>query len=130
MSTDDSSPSVPELSAEERTRFERLCIDTTSSQLVELAGVVEMHLDQVREQAIEATDVPTAERIGAVLLTLLAAPTGYAPDERALLRGAVEYFLLADDASGDIVSPTGFDDDQAVVNTVLIELERPDLVLA
>ncbi|MEZ5342091.1 MAG: hypothetical protein R2706_11775 [Acidimicrobiales bacterium] len=129
MDSDTTPPPNPPLSVEERSRFERLCLDTTSAELVELAGVVELHLNQVRELAVEATDLEAAERIADALFTLLSAPTGYAPDERALLRGAVEYFLLAEDASGDIVSPVGFDDDRAVVNTVLIELERPDLLL-
>lgn len=119
----------PPLNSEERTRFERLCIATTSAELVELSGVVNLHLDQVRDLAVETTDLVTAEQIATALQQVLSAPTGYAPDERALLRGAVEYFLLADDAAGDIVSPVGFDDDAAVLNTVLIELDRTDLLV-
>lgn len=121
--------SPPALGEDERSRFERLCIPTSSAELVELSSVVELHLNQVKELAVETTDVASAELISDVLKTLLSAPTGYAPDERALLRGAVEYFLLAEDAAGDIGSPVGFDDDVAVLNTVLIELERTDLTI-
>lgn len=115
------------LHPDERSRFLSLCIETSSADLAELSSVVELHLEQVKDLADHRTDVDTAEKIAAALNALLADVSGYAADQRALVRGAVEYFLLTDDADGDIEDVLGFDDDARVVNSVLEALNRGDL---
>ncbi len=111
----------------EQSKFRRLCLPTTSVELTELAGVVEMHLARVKDVGDHRTDIETAERIAGVLTQLLGGTSGFADDERALLRGAVEYFLMTDDADGDLDDVLGFDDDARVLNSVLERLDRPDL---
>lgn len=44
-----------------------------------------------------------------------------------MLRGAIRYFCQHDDVSGDLTSPTGFEDDAEVLNAVTTFLGRPDL---
>ena len=117
------------LHPEEQLRFRRLCMATSSSDLPELVGVVRLHLDRVIELADHRTDVEMAERIASCFEQLLLSASGFAPDERALIRGAVEYFLLSDDADGDIENVVGFDDDVRVLNSVLKRVERPDLII-
>ena len=115
------------LHPDEQSRFRRLCMETSSIELAELTGVVQMHIENVRDVADHKTDVETADRITGVLQDLLSSTSGFAPDERALIRGAVEYFLLTDDADGDIDDVLGFDDDVRVLNSVLDRVERSDL---
>lgn len=113
-------------------QFRRLCIPTTPDELTELPAVVQMHLDGIGEEQGPSTDVETAQAIGDSLLALLADRTlmsGLDAQERSLVRGAVEYFLLTDDASGDLEDPLGFDDDARVTNWVLEQLDRTDLTV-
>ncbi len=114
------------LHPEEQSRFRRLCLETSSAELAELAGVVQLHVDQVRDVADHRADVETADRIASVLIKVLTGTKGFAPDERALLRGAVEYFLLTEDADGDLTDVLGFDDDVRVVNSVLDRIEQSE----
>lgn len=111
----------------EQSKFRKLCLPTSSVELTELAGVVEMHVVRVKEMGDHRTDIETAERIAAALTELLNGTSGFADDERALLRGAVEYFLMTDDADGDLEDVLGFDDDARVLNSVLDRLDRGDL---
>jgi hypothetical protein len=115
------------LHPDEQSRFRRLCLETSSAELSELAGVLQLHIERVRDIADHRTDVEMAERIAVVLNDLLSGSTGFAPEERVLLRGAVEYFLLTDDADGDLTDVLGFDDDARVLNSVLDRIERPEL---
>jgi hypothetical protein len=48
-----------------------------------------------------------------------------ADQHRALLRGAIDYFMTIEDASNDL-EPGGFDDDRAVVRAVLRAIQRAD----
>ncbi len=117
------------LNPDEQLRFHRLCMPTSSTELAELLGVVRLHLEQVIELADHRTDVETAERIASCFEQLLMGDSGFAPDERMLIRGAVEYFLLSDDADGDLENVVGFDDDVRVLNAVLRQIERPELTI-
>ncbi|MGH1493424.1 MAG: hypothetical protein ACRBK7_29180 [Acidimicrobiales bacterium] len=114
------------LHPDEQRRFRRLCIATSAEDLRQLALVIEMHLDHIRENAGAATDVETAEMIGESLTKLLASDIEFDDDARAQVRGAVEYFLLTDDAAGDMDDVLGFDDDARVVNTVLERIGHPE----
>ena len=78
--------------------------DVAHAPLQQLTSVVELHLEQIREHDGPNADLETAEAIASSLVALLRSDHDFAADERALVRGAVEYFLLADDASGDLES--------------------------
>ncbi len=71
----------------------------------------------------EFVDVELARRIADACDKLLEALPP-APSERQLrlARIAVRYFVLEDDAEGDLTSVAGFDDDADVLNVVLQEL--------
>ncbi len=112
---------------QEQRKFRRLCIDTSQEELVQLTDIIDLHLSQVRENAAPQTDLETAEMVANSLSTLIASQTPFEPSERLLIRGAVEYFLLRDDASGDLEDPVGFDDDVRVVNSVLDRIGKPEL---
>ena len=113
------------LNPDEQHRFRKLCLPTSVDDLRQLPAVVELHLDQIRQDRMANTDVETAEAIGASLLSLLGEDTTFDDEQRALIRGAVEYFLLADDAAGDLEDVLGFDDDARVVNSMLARIGRP-----
>lgn len=120
------------LRPEQQQQFHRLCIPTTHEELLELPDVVQMHLDGVTDEQRPATDIETAQAIASSLSKLLADEElmeGLDDEERSLVRGAVEYFLLTDDAAGDLDDPLGFDDDARVANWVFERLERPELVV-
>jgi uncharacterized membrane protein YkvA (DUF1232 family) len=53
----------------------------------------------------------------------------YDADERAVITGAVRYFLDENDASDDLNEVFGFDDDLAVLNAVTITLGKTDLLI-
>lgn len=110
---------------DEQRRFRRLCIETSDEELTELGGVVELHLRQLTEADHPVADTETARKVGAALAELLDGGERFDAQERALIRGAVEYFLLSDDASDDLDDALGFDDDARVLNSVLDRIGRP-----
>lgn len=127
MSGDDPIIDLEELlNPDEQRQFRQLCLPTSPDELAQLAGVVELHIEHIREHEGENADVETAEAIAKSLLALLSADGTFDDNERALIRGAVEYFLLADDASGDLEDVLGFDDDARVVNSVVDRINRPE----
>lgn len=115
------------LNPEEQDRFRRLCLPTSAAELVALSEVVDMHLRHVSgEMADNANaDLETAQKISRSLLALLASGMAFDGEQRALIRGAVEYFLMVDDAAGDLDDVLGFDDDARVLNSVLDRLGLP-----
>ena len=117
------------LHPDEQRRFRRLCIETSDEELRQLISVVDMHLDHIKSNAVPATDVETAEMIGASLSSLLTSSIEFDGDSRSQIRGAVEYFLLTDDADGDIEDALGFDDDARVLNTVLDRIGHPEFAV-
>ena len=76
-----------------------------------------------------ALDIDAARKIGWVLAELCDAGAGLDDQQRALVRGAVEYFVLDGDVVGDTADVVGFDDDARVVNAVTAAVGRPDLVI-
>jgi hypothetical protein len=113
----------------EMDRFVAACVPTDSEEFAGLRLRVAGHLAWVRAQSesFPAVDIDTAARIAATLGHLLDEPDAYDADERALLRGAVDYFVMRDDGEDDLRSPIGFDDDARVVNAVVDALGRSDL---
>jgi hypothetical protein len=114
------------LNPDEQHQFRLLCLDTSAEELAQLTFVVELHLEHIRDHDGPNADVETAEAIGASLTKLLNDDASFDADERSLIRGAVEYFLLADDASGDLDDVFGFDDDARVLNSVLDRIGKPE----
>jgi hypothetical protein len=117
------------LHPDEQRRFRRLCIETSGEDLAQLVSVVDMHLDHIRSNAGPATDVETAEMIGESLNRLLTSEIDLNGESRSQVRGAVEYFLLTDDADGDMDHALGFDDDARVLNTVLDRIGHPEFTV-
>ena len=115
------------LNPDEQRRFRRLCIDTSAEELSQMIDVVRLHLDQVKANARAVTDVETAELVATASIELLGLAHELTADERALVRGAIEYFVLNDDAADDLDDPLGFDDDARVFNSVLDRIGRPEL---
>jgi uncharacterized membrane protein YkvA (DUF1232 family) len=117
------------LHPDEQRQFRRLCLATSAEELSQLTEVVAMHLDHIKNNAGSATDVETAEMIAASLQRLIESNVVFDDDARAQIRGAVEYFLLTDDAAGDMDDALGFDDDARVVNAMLRRIDQPEFMV-
>lgn len=116
----------------ERDRFVSLCSATTCDELAEQLPRIATYAEEIETAAKtnELTDVETGHRIAAVLTDLVktdCAEPSLTDEGRALLRGAVEYFLLTGDTQDDLTDLLGFDDDVRVVNAVSGVLDRDDL---
>jgi uncharacterized membrane protein YkvA (DUF1232 family) len=113
-------------------RFVAVARPTIAAELPGLRERVLAHLREVESLAAEQprVDVDTARRISEVLAQLCEQPELFDDQHRALLRGAVEYFVLDHDVRGDTTDVLGFDDDARVVNAVTASLGRPDLRIA
>ncbi len=117
------------LHPDEQRQFRRLCLATSTEELSQLTEVVAMHLDHIKTNAGSATDVEMAETIAASLQRLIASGLEFDDEARAQIRGAVEYFLLTDDAAGDMDDALGFDDDARVVNAMLRRIDQPEFLV-
>jgi hypothetical protein len=120
------------LSTLERVRFLNLCEARSVEMLAEDRDRVEGHLSLVRAaQTINAMlDVDLAEQITESLLGLLDDRDSLGFEERRLLAGAVEYFVLSTDTDNDLDSPVGLVDDARVTNATAAALNRPDLIIS
>jgi hypothetical protein len=111
-----------------RSIFEARCHETTYDELIDLKVNIEVHVGTVEiEAASRDVDLAAALKIHRALTALIDLGAAMNGAERAALRGAIEYFALSDDASGDFSHRRGFDDDRAVVNAVCDALGLPDL---
>lgn len=117
------------LNPDEQRQFRRLCLETSSEELVELASVIDLHVEQVEANAGPATDIDTARLIGDSLGRLLRSGLDFGDDQRAQIRGAVEYFVMTEDASSDLEDVLGFDDDARVVNAMLGRIGHPEFAI-
>lgn len=104
----------------------------STEELLERRESVEQHLRRVEDVALQRdfVDLALAREVGRVLGALLDDSDQYTARERALLAGAVRYFTDHDDVDGDLTSPTGFEDDAAILNAVCVFLGRPELSIA
>ncbi len=75
-------------------------------------------------------DVALGEAVATTLLALLADRNRLSFEERRLLAGAIEYFVLTGDTDNDLASPVGLVDDAKVTNATAEALGRPDLVIS
>lgn len=117
------------LNPDEQRQFRRLCIATSEDELADLGGVIELHVEQVEANAVPATDIDAARMIGDSLRGLIGGGHAFDGEQRALIRGAVEYFIMTDDASSDLDDVLGFDDDARVVNAMLGRIGHPELAV-
>jgi uncharacterized membrane protein YkvA (DUF1232 family) len=75
-------------------------------------------------------DATTANALADVSIQLLGLITDETPEsDRRLIQAAIRYFVLEEDAVGDLVSQAGFDDDRTVMNAVLRALGLEHLVI-
>lgn len=119
------------LSPLERVRFLNLCEARSTAMLAEDRDRVEGHLSLVQAAQIinQSVDVELAAQIAGSLLELLDEIESLGFEERRLLAGAVEYFVLSTDTDNDLNSPVGLVDDARVTNATAVALGRPDLVI-
>ena len=116
------------LDPETNKTFTRLCVDVDSSLLHKLVKDVENHVVQVREAltTYEFLDVALAEKVATILVELIKKIETYPKNKQKLIVGAARYFIKSHDAQSDLKSLLGFDDDVAVLNYVLVELDQHD----
>lgn len=119
------------LSALERVRFLNLCEPRSADALAADRDRVEGHLSLMRAaHAINSlVDVELAEGVAGSLMAMLEMADGLAYEERRLLAGAVEYYVLTGDNDDDLASPVGMVDDARVTNATAEALGRSDLVV-
>lgn len=119
------------LSPLERVRFLNLCEARSAEMLAEDVDRVEGHLSlmQAAFAINNLIDVDLAEAVAMTLKALLADRDRLSFEERRLLAGAVEYFVLTGDNDNDMSSPVGLVDDAKVTNATAEALGRPDLVI-
>jgi len=117
------------LHPEEMNRFVAGCAPTDPSDFAGLRLRTQAYLAWTRDEAARhgALDIDTALAIGDALVRLLDEPDQYDAEQRALLRGAVSYFVDTEDSANDVTDAIGFDDDVRVVNAVLDAVGRRDL---
>ncbi len=119
------------LSPIERVRFLNLCHETSLDGLQRSLEQVSAHLDYLEGAQTINQDVNLilAGRIAQTLHALIALGP-YDAECRALIRGAVDYFTLTGDASDDLNSDKGLDDDARVVSAAARALGHPELEIS
>lgn len=123
-------PGVPE---EARELFAVLVSErplTRASLEREVLGYIQLVRGERR--AGRGVDARLADALAEASLALLEHldDEGCSDEHRRLIQAAVRYFVLEEDADGDFSSPSGFDDDAAVMNAVARHLGREDLLVA
>lgn len=115
----------------EMDRFIAACVPTLAAELPGLRLRTQAYLAWVRKEASgnPTMDLDMANRIADTLSRLLDEPDQYGEQERALLRGAVDYFVDSQDDANDLTDAIGFDDDARVLNAVLEACGRRDLLI-
>ncbi|MFN0027263.1 MAG: hypothetical protein ACKV2O_08795 [Acidimicrobiales bacterium] len=115
----------------EMDRFIAACLPTQQAELPGLRLRTQAYLAWARNaaKANPALDLDMATRIATTLSSVLDEPDQYGEEDRALLRGAVDYFVNSEDDANDLTNAVGFDDDARVLNAVLEALGRRDLLI-
>lgn len=103
----------------------------TIEELDALRQALADHLKVVEARAAEREHVELALAGDLVAsFTALIEGGGLDDEQRALLVGAIDYFLEARDAEDDLTSPIGFEDDAYIANTAFERLGRTDLTVS
>lgn len=133
MDVEDLAAAVAEstLTPLERVRFLNLCEARSPEMLAEDRDRVAGHVSLMEAaQALNnLVDIELARAIGDSLDGLLVGADSLSFEERRLLAGAVEYFVLTGDSDNDMASPVGLLDDARVTNATARALGRPGLVI-
>ena len=126
-----SSPHLSGLPVAEVRSLRRLVAHRSIADLQTDAGQIEVHYQELVQarQRNEFLDLVLAREIADALKELVQGADSYTDDQRALLYGAVRYFLLVEDHDDDMSSSIGLEDDARVTNAVAAELGRPDLAI-
>lgn len=112
--------------AEARNRFQELLHEPLMAPEVLLKEVDDC-VGMVRRVVMEGAplDVSMVERLADQAREMVGRAGTDAPEpQRRMVQAAVRYFVLADDAEGDLVSLMGFDDDALVLEAVAAQLGR------
>ena len=106
--------------AAELADLERLREPTSLDDFARLRRRMNTHMEALEEQHydFDHLDIELASQIADALTLLVEAAASLDHDQRSLLRGAVEYFLLTTDKDNDVTSPFGLRDDARVLNHV------------
>lgn len=111
--------------------LERRSRSISVEELDELRGALIDHLAEVEARAAEHEHVEVhLARDLVASFTALIDDGGLDDDQRALVAGAIDYFVQAHDAEDDLSSPIGFEDDAFLANTVFDRLGRTDLTVS
>lgn len=86
------------------------------------------HIEELASEALDndALDLGMAARIADALLSLIAASPDFTEQQRAAVRGAVDYFVLNRDEQPDL-DADGFNDDARIVNETCDAVGLPEL---
>lgn len=113
---------VPELglAPDVAAKVRELATESSFHELLEQRARIIGHLSVVEIEWSTNPDIDfhTAKRITDALQRLIERSADLDGEQRALVRGAIEYFVLTEDVQGDLAGPSGFADDAAVVEAV------------
>lgn len=115
----------------ERDQFLALCVSTSEIELLASRDRIRAHVRALAERAATSStvDIEMAKNVAAAILALLSDTEHYDAEQRALIRGAIDYFVLTQDNQDDVSDLTGFDDDARITNAVTEALGREDLAI-
>ncbi|WP_025620439.1 hypothetical protein [Salinispora cortesiana] len=89
---------------------------------------VDSHLAAVRT-GLTGPELELAERLATVLRELVASTAWASAADRGRVRAAVHYFVLRRESQGRLLSVRSLTAAQRVVNRVVLDLGRPDLLV-
>lgn len=89
---------------------------------------VDSHLAAVRP-GLRGPDLELAERLAASLRAMVVETTQASAADRARVRAAVHYFVLRRESRDQLLPVRSLAAAQRVVNKVVVQLGRPDLVV-
>jgi hypothetical protein len=95
-----------------------LCVETNAEELLALRSRVDSHLEYLLASDLEAQDDEAAREVALHLQALLERASQLDAGQRALARGAIEYFVLSGDERRRDTNPEGLTDDARVAKTV------------
>ncbi|MEU5945684.1 hypothetical protein ABZ793_08980 [Micromonospora sp. NPDC047465] len=89
---------------------------------------VDSHLAAVRA-GLAGPELELAERLAAALRELVVSTAQASAADRGQVRAAVHYFVLRRESRGRLLSVRSLAAAQRVVNKVVLQLDRPDLLV-
>jgi ATP-dependent helicase HepA len=119
--------SHPDISHDICKAFRKCCRRTSLEELRDCTQPIATRRAQLEQVAAagHAFDLNSGLLIADRLAVLIASADGLDRDQRFLLQGAIEYYLLVDDSEHDVQTERGFDDDLLVLDAVADWIEQP-----